>query len=293
MSFFNTLKDSIYSPSFYASVSSLSFWKGFRYLLLLFLILSIIQTIVTSLSLGNIQGELSKFMSTAINYYPAELELKIDKGQVSTNVEEPYYFPMPAEAEGESEEQLPTNLVVIDTTTQFSTEQFNKYDTVVWITKDTVHYRDDYKIDSIPLNEVDNIIINRQIIESYGKQIEPYLGYVKPILVTLIFILSFAGYEWNLFYLLLLALAIMLLLKILKWNLEYSSAYKIGMYAITLPLLLSFLINVTSTYTNFSGFPFLFSLVTLAVVFANFFDQKPPAQAQTEAASGKLSDEIK
>lgn len=274
MNFFTTIKNSIYSPEFYSSVPLSSFWKAFRYLLLFFVILAVIQTIIVSLTIGVVQKELNTFLTTAINYYPKELEVTLKNGQVTTNVKEPYFIPLPKGKDWEREKIK--NLIVIDTKTPFSAQQFNMYSAGMWITKDAAYYKkNNTKIEAFDLSEIkQDVVINRSLIQMLGDKIRPYLVYVTPILLVVAFIGTLAGFELKLLYLLILALGILLLSKIMKWGLSYAHSYKVGMYAVTLGILVDFLLGALSRVTSVPSIPFLFTIITFLVVFVNLHEVK-------------------
>jgi len=269
MNFFEKIKDSIYSPEFYGTVPTSSFWKAFRYLLLLFFILAVLQTIIISFSVKGVEKELDKLLTNTTEYYPKELQVELKNGEVTTNVEEPYFIPLP---EGESwKEEGYTNLIVIDTKTPFSAPQFNTYKSGVWITKNAVYYKKDAaRIEAFDLSQIkEEFVVNKSFVQMLGDKIRPYFVYVTPILLVATFIGTFALFELKLFYLLLLALLILLLGKIMKWGLSYKHSYKVGMYAVTLGVLVEFLLVALKTYLQIPHIPFLFTVITLVVVYMN------------------------
>jgi hypothetical protein len=269
MNFFEKIKKSIYSPDFYASVPESSFWKAFRYLLLLFFILAVLQTIIMSLAVKNIEKELGTLLTNTVNSYPEELQVELKDGKVSTNVSEPYFIPLP---EGDNwEEENIKNLIVIDTKTPFSAPQFNVYESAAWVTKDAVYYkRDSARIEAFDLSQIqEDFVLNKSFVETLGGTIRPYLKYVTPVLIVATFIGTFAGFEMKLLYLLLLALGILLLGKVMKWGLSYAHSYKVGMYAITAGVLTEFVLSAADQYLQIPRLPFLFTVMTIVVVYVN------------------------
>ena len=81
-------------------------------------------------------------------------------------------------------------------------------------------------------------------------------------------------YDFRLFYLLLFAVIILLLAKVFKWTLTYGQSYKVGLHAMTLGLLVEVVLNFTKSWIHFSGFSFMFSLITIAVIIINLFPSK-------------------
>lgn len=271
MGFFITIKNSIYSPEFYASIPTSSFWKAFRYLLLFFFILAIIQTIILSFSVTNVEKELRVLLANTINSYPEDLEVSIQNGQVSTNADEPVFIPMPASSQYSSDTDQQKNFIVIDTQKPFSATAFNEYNSVIWLTKDAAYYsRGESRIEAFDLSQIkEGMVINKSFIEMLADKVRPYLSYITPALIAATFLGTLLGFELKLIYLLLLALGILLLGKIMKWGLSYGQSYKVGMYAITLGILVEFVIGNTDSYLTLPRIPFLFTVITFVIVFIN------------------------
>jgi len=207
------------------------------------------------------KNEVNKFISDAQELYPQELEVVIKNGKVSTNAKEPYFLAV--------EEQ---KLIVIDTKTPFSTTKFNQYNALAWVSQDSVFIRDDSKgqLKTIDLSEVDDFTLNKAMVNEFFVKISPWFKFITPVVIVGIVFGIYILYMFKLSYLLFLALLILILLKIIKKPVSYGSAYKVGLYAMTLGLLLS----TVMTVVKLPDVPFLFTLVTLSVVLFNFL----PAQ---------------
>lgn len=269
MRFFQTIKNSIYAPSFYQQIPSRSFKGSLGYFLLLILFLTIISTItLLPTMLFEVPAILQQFLNDAVACFPDELKLSINRGKVTTNVAEPYFVPF---CLGEQTSQDYNNLLVIDTQTPFSSSQFNQYQTVAWLTKDTLVYKErDYKIQIFDLSQIPEFKLDRATINSLAQKISPWLKFVGPALLLVILLGLYIMYIFRLMYALFLALVIFLSAKVFKKTLTYKASYKISLYAMTLPLLVELAVHSTSKWTNFDGFPFMFTAVTLGVVFFNY-----------------------
>ena len=81
---------------------------------------------------------------------------------------------------------------------------------------------------------------------------------------------------FRLLFLVFLAFLIWLLTKMMKKDKTYGQSYKIGLYAMTLGLIL----EVIFDFVHFSGFPFMFTIITLGVVAINL-NPAPLAPAKT------------
>ena len=84
MELFNNIKNSIYSPKFYQDLLAKPFSFSVRYFVLLALIVSLIGTINFSFTVfPAIKLFVDDLGPKIINYYPNDLQLTINKGQVS------------------------------------------------------------------------------------------------------------------------------------------------------------------------------------------------------------------
>ena len=261
MNFLRTIKNSIYSPGVYATVLTKSFKSSLGYFLLLVLLLTVIRVItLISPLLRDTPKVLQEFAGNVIDCYPENLEIKITNGQVTTNIEEPYFM---TDCKG-------AYLAVIDTKTPFSSDKFEAYKVAAWITKDSVVYKkSDVETTTYSLTQIKDFKLNQQLLNSYYGIISPYVKFIGPILLIFAFIGLFLAYDFRLIYLLLLSSIIWLLSKIFKQALTYGQAYKVGLHAITLGLIVELIVSLTNRWTNFHGFQFMVSILTLGVVSLN------------------------
>ena len=267
MNFFKTIKNSIYSPSFYQQIPTRSFKSSFGYFLLLVLILTAIKslTLIGPL-ISELPNQLQTVIKETVNCYPKDLEIKITNGQISTNVKEPYFIDSCG-----TEPETNQPLLVIDTQTPFSKTQLDQYKVTAWLTKDSIIYKkSDLETRSYSLTEIKDFKLNKTFIDSLSNMIAPWLKFVGPAFMFVAFIGIYLSYDFKLIYLLILAIVIWLIATIFKRDISYGQSYKLGLYAITLGLIVELLASLTSNLTRFSGFPFMFSLITLGVVFINY-----------------------
>ncbi len=272
MKFFQIIKNSIYSPSFYSQISQKSFGKSIGYFLLLVLILTAIKsfTLIGPL-IFELPNQLQTIIKETVNCYPKDLEIKISKGQVTTNIQEPYFV-----ESCEIEQETNLILLVIDTKTPYSPAQFDKYEARLWLTNDSIFVkRNNYETRSYNLSKIKDFKLNKDSVESFSNMVSPWLKFVGPAVMFVAFIGIYLSFNIRLIYLLFLAAVLWLLSKLFKKTLSYGQSYKLGLYAITLGLIVELLVSLTSNLTRFSGFPFMFTLITLGVVFINYFKPRP------------------
>ncbi len=272
MKFLKNILNSIYSPSFYAGIPQKSFGSALGYFLLLVFILIIAKmAILAPTLLFDIPKNIKTLADSVVNAYPAELEVKIQNGQVTTNVEEPYFIALP-KGEGNQSNTI-TNFVVIDTKTPFSAAAFNNYQTIAWLSKDTLFTKSDRngEIKTLDLTKFPNYTINKNSLVSLENSFSPWLKFVGPVALIGSLLGLYLVYSGRLIYLLVLALIIWLIAKIFKRALTYGQSYKIGLYAMTLALL----IDLGISFLPWKGFSFMFTIITLGVIIANMFLVKP------------------
>ncbi|MBI2018321.1 DUF1189 family protein [Candidatus Daviesbacteria bacterium] len=266
MNFLKTVINSIYSPEFYSIVLTKSFKKNLSYFFLLILLLTITRliTLISPLFFETAQA-LQTFATDIIDCYPKDLKVKITKGQVTINAEEPYFI---SSCEGDKSQ----NLVVIDTKTPYSSTKFDEYQVAAWITKDSIVYKkSDVESRTYSLAQIKDFKLNQEVLNSFYQKFSPYLKFVGPMLLLLSFIGLYLAYILRLIHLLLLASLIWLLSKIFRRTLGFGQSYKVSLYAITLGLIVDLVVSLTSRYTYFHGFPFMVSILTLGVVIVNSF----------------------
>jgi hypothetical protein len=265
MNFLRTIRDSIYSPSFYFGIPKKPFKSAIGYFFLLILILTIIQSILPiRIFLTTGQTEIKTFVDRVKNFYPAELEVKIENGKASTNVPEPYFIPSPFNVDDKTVKSNP-NLIVIDTKTPFSIEQFNQYKTYVWLTEDSIVSNNKGQIQINDLSGTPNATINKTLVTGLIDKFSPWLNLITPIVVIGLLIIFYIAYSFRLIYLFFLAFLIWLLTKLVNKPLPYWTSFKIGLYAMTLGLFVSLILNLIDV----EGFSYMFTIISLAVVLIN------------------------
>lgn len=275
MNFLKTIQNSIYSIQFYKTIPQKSLWQSVKYFTSLILLLTIISILTLFQSLVIETPKIIRdYIQKTINCFPDDLEIKISAGEVSTNVEEPYFI---ADCDPLSDVGG-MKIAVVDTKTPFAQAKFEEYNTFVWVTKDSVSIKDkDYQTRIYSLKGAQNFTLTKQSIDSFYNKFSPYLKWVGPALLVLTFLGIYIVYLLRLIQLLITSALIWLLGKIFKHELNYSSAYKIGIFAATLGLILDTLVGFASQWTKFYGFPFMFTVITLGVVIINVFLPKRPS----------------
>ncbi len=283
MKFFQRVQDSIYSPAFYAQAPTKSLRRALGYFFLLTFIATALQTILMVPAIVGFSQRVPGYVKSVTGQYPEELQVQIQNGQVTTNVKEPYFVPL-KDIDSPGATISGKNLLVIDTKTPFSAAQFHQYNSAAWLTKDTLFYESNRGFKSTDLSKMDGLEINNGLIQGFVELLTPYYQYVTPVGILFVFSGISSAYTFRLFYMLFLALIIWLLAKIFNWNFSYKGAYTVGLYAMTLGILVDILWSLTNNWITFNGFPFMFTILTLGVVILNL-TRKPSTLTPTESES--------
>ncbi len=268
MNFFETIKSSIYSPSFYRSVADGSEVRPFRYYFKLSLLLAVVFSVILSFkAVPEIKKFLDETRASIEQNYPKDLEVKIEKGIATTNAKEPFFVKFP-ETTVKVNTDMPDveNILVIDTKNSFSLEQFQNYKTVALLTKDSVVSIDrNDKVTITLLKSIPDFTLNYENLTKWlmkTDQVKKIATYSLPVLI---FLGVFLAYVFKLVYLFFGALLVYVVAKIKNINLSYKKSYHIALYAVTLPTLLS----VLAFFTGLKMFTFLPSIILVIAVWVN------------------------
>jgi len=268
--FFYSLKKSLFERKYYKDVAEANFWFSFKYLWFLIFILTIIKV----LSFGGqylknrrwIQPEVNKFMITTENLYPDELKLQIKNGRLSTNVREPYLFDFKQKIKPNEK-----HILVIDT--HGTIENYPNYNSYILATKNAVVYPSKSSSNRVEETSVfyfrnlkKDFTLNKNIYNNFLNVIRPYsnkalyfLDYF--VIIFLFFFFIFGSLFWTagiIFGLLFLTFFVWIINLIFKKQYSYGSLFKMGMHAITWPILTSELMGyIKPPYPKFYSLIFL------------------------------------
>lgn len=269
--FFYSLKRSLFEPEYYKDVAKARFWFSFKYLWFLLFILVLIK----SFTLGGqylknrpqIQPEINKFVTYAENFYPKSLELKIKKGQLSTNAREPYIFDL----EKNKWQTGQKHFLIIDT--GGSIENYPNYNTYILATKNAVVYPSKSENNRVGETSVfyfrdikQDFTLNKNIYNNFLSVVRPYtykaLFFVDYfVVVFMILFLIFGSLLWTgmaMFGLIFLTFFVWIVNLIFKKQFSYGSLFRMGMHAVTWPILVSEVLGYFQ-----SPFPRLYSIIFL------------------------------
>ncbi len=270
MNFINKIRDSIYSPSFYQEIINQTLGSALKYFFKLVFVVSLLSSIVLSfIAIPNITKLINESKVKAVEEYPVGLEIKLEKGVVSTNVEEPYFVKVVDSVKEDINNSNQTkdveNFVVINTKKDFSSEDLAGYKTLVLITKDSFVYESNGQITVQSLRAVPNVTVNKENIINWIQKYGTTVDYIKYSVPFVIFAGLFISHSFLLVYFFFVALLIFVITKIAKMSLTYKDSYKITVYASTLSIILS----LVARFLSLNTFNFMFTLVILGVAIIN------------------------
>ncbi|OGG00131.1 hypothetical protein A2Y99_04825 [Candidatus Gottesmanbacteria bacterium RBG_13_37_7] len=274
--FFYVLKKTFTTPAYYSDILKAPFSFSLKFFYFFFFLYSLVATVFLIPKLTPLKKLVSVLPSRLEQAYPLELEVKFTKGEVTTNVAEPYYLPLKGMEKIFSGDkvlgaQTPNmeNLLVIDTAS--SGEDFQKYRTFALLTKKNIIVYDDdtggYK--AVPLKDIPDVTINRQFVNNTLQQLNPVISKVANYLVPVLSLGIFLGLflflsSSKLFYLLFFSLIALLLGKILSFPLSYKKHYQMSIHLITIPTILFGILSLLKLNLSF---PFLQTIVMIILTF--------------------------
>lgn len=270
MKFIQTIKDSIYGPGLYKKVAAgaVPFGTSVRYLLKLLAL----ATLVSWVMLASVAGGFLYFGAKVIGpqlikQYPADLEVSVKNGEVSTNVASPYKIPMPTDKSRSDDKKSIDNVLVIDIVNEPTYAKFDEYKTLALIGKKTAWYKNDSgQVTIVSLEKFPNVTINKMLVDLWYPKVSMFLKGAFGVFIVVLFPIIYAGLIiYYLIYLLLAALLVFCLLKILKVPANYSRSYQLAIHAVTLTVV----VGAVAFFLPMAKFPFLGTLILLAVVAIN------------------------
>jgi len=267
----STVRSSVYNPVFYRELLQKRFLFSFKYYSAFAFFIVLVLTITLSIPLVSDANKVAReFPKKFFEYIPDQLEVTVTNGVVSTNVEEPFHFPVPPPFREALEKDGIMNLLVIDTKAPFSVAQFSDFRTLAWLGSNQWVYVGDYQgaIQIQPLDKGVSLVVNEEILRTYESYIAPYYKYIGPIIAVAIFVALCFIYVGYLLYMIIGAIVIYILLKLMKIPATYGKSYQIGLHALTLPVLLQFLFVLLNL--PIMRIPLLPTVILVTVVYVNF-----------------------
>jgi hypothetical protein len=277
MNIFLQIKNSIYNQDYYKNVVlNESLKQSIKYILKLSLILVLVLLIIFSFKIPGLITQGEKLVSTMARDFPEDLIISIKAGEVSINQPEPYVFGMPDYLQNDETTSLASNelnLLVINTTEDYSIDKFNEYQTLFLLAeKEIVAKKDDNRLEVFSLTKVKNVDIDKNwILEKESLFINKFLPWATALAIPFLYIALFIGFSLGaLFLALWYALVVLLIFKLKKINLPYKKCYQIALHASTIVLILSLL----NAYVPFFSNVIVKTFLLVIIILLNFQDQE-------------------
>ncbi len=277
MQFLKTVQESVWGKVFYEKVRGEGAGQAVKYFFLLMVSVAIITSLVLAVTVTvawKSAPKLAEIQQMVADLYPHELVLTWKNGEVSSNVDEPYaiLFPKDWLSHQDQKDDFPMaeNLLVIDTSKSVDANDFERYDTMLILGKDSVGSRDarqgKVQIQNFSRYNFDDFQLDKEKVLSLVGMLFNFLKWVFLALLFVLPLLIFVGLSVKyLVYLIFGALIIWLVAKLRKVDLTYGTAYKLGLYLLTLPIL----VNVLSSVVHFLNAPFVFTLILAVITYIN------------------------
>ncbi|MEK7188146.1 MAG: DUF1189 family protein [Patescibacteria group bacterium] len=287
MSIFEEIGKSVYSPDYYKKVGAEKFSASLSYFISLALVVSLIVTaIATFRVLPLLKTAINNFKPQILEHFPEDLVVTVKDGVVATNSEDPVVISLQVAATSTTKATttkvvlasttFPANFLVINTSSSFDETTFKNANTLLYLTKDTIHIaRDDGSIERSEKLEIPDFTLDRPTIINWLSEFESVVPWIPFILVFAIFFSSLAVISLAFIELLLAALFIMFAARFKGMPLKYGQAYKYGLHAVTFHILLGIsVVSGPGILAMLVFFPFMGILFTLLIFWINVLAAK-------------------
>lgn len=285
MNIFKQIQKSVFGPDYYKSVVLVeSFKDSMKYMVKVLMLASLLGFIAFSFGVPAFYKTTKNVIDTEIANFPDDLTISIKDGIASVNKPEPYSLKFVNKVEDKENEKTPDNILVVDTTKDFSLNSYASYNTIALVTKtDLVMPKDNEgSLQTVPLSKFGNSEIDKTFLLGLESTLVKFFPLIIVFVVVFMYIGLFIGFFIStMLMLFVFALAIFLLGKIKGSNeLTYKRSYQIGMHSATILIaftLLSVFIPVLSKF-------FIKLLGVLIITYINLYPSRQP-EAKVEVVA--------
>jgi hypothetical protein len=234
------IKDSFYNPAFYSNIKDV---KGRKPVLLIILITFLSVLIFMAPLFPKVLDFAESVKTSDVKkHFPSELEITVEDGLASSNIEGPYYFGEIPE-ENRSEKDPKTYAVLVDTTSDYTLSELRDVDAYTIITKDAVLGEQDNELRAYYHSDIfenNDFTLNQKTIEGWLQAIS---GWVTPLLVTLYILaigIATVSFSVSWFFLaIVFSLVTMAIAVMRKREMKYGLIYKTTLYALVPIIIIS------------------------------------------------------
>lgn len=262
----------------YQDLANKSVWRGSCYLyFLLFLSASlwVLPLIGDTSALGQRAIPFTKSLTGELpNFFPPDLEIVVEHGELRANVAQPYYIPFPAllkeliDADPpEPGSRLSKAKHFIEIDTNAGIEDYLKRESVFLVTKHSLVMPDnkkEFEVKPIPRDE--SFVLNKAVFDSYLpkvlyyiEELPSFISIMGPVVLTgLWFLAPCVILTEYLCYLLVTSFVLKVVSVLIDSKLSYGRIFAISLYGLTPVIILQSLLQHYVTFPTF-----LFSAIFL------------------------------
>lgn len=264
--FFYVALKSIKSPGYYKEMLTTPLEFSIKYYIALAILASAITTLGTYfIESPKIKASVDNFISGAEKVFPSDLVIEIKDGEWEINKTEPLIIEFPGR--NENEKDIPKNLIVFDK--QGTIESLEKYDTTILVNEKNLLLRRQGQPSVYPLKDFPNNTIDKSDVDGLITSFRKIAVWVP--FAVMVFIFS-GLLVYHLFfrsvYLLLIGLALYVGAAVLRRKVNYKDSARIGLHAMTLPILIDAVLGLAGLT---EAFPYWFLLLNLFLGFLVIF----------------------
>jgi hypothetical protein len=252
-------KNSLWNTDYYSQVVKAPLRFSLTYFFVLLYLIILIQTLLSTVSLAFLLPELPQFVEITKKRletaYPKDLVITVKNGQISTNKKEPYFIDIPETAAIKKD-----HFIRFDSNARV--EDFSQYKSLILVTRDTVVYPDtpiegqeeQYTTAKIAprvsesFTNADFIAIKNKVNYALDR-----LSIIAPILLVgmvlfLPILMSILQFSWNMLYLAILSLLVLLIAYLFKVNWNYKNSFQALLHGSTSAVILTTLLSLVGIY---------------------------------------------
>lgn len=283
--FLYVYKNSLTSLAYYKELLTVKPIFSFKY----FFALTLLATLITTVRIGvPAMPELKNFSQTLLResseIFPNDLVLTSKDGEWYVNQPEPFSIKAPQFMKTAPQEapdvKFPENLITFyhDGTIN----DLETLDTLMLVNNVNFIVRSEQgKIEAHKLTDLQDGTFDRQSFDKILGVIERVTAYIPLFVYTILLLAAFAYFfVYRLWYLVVIAAALMLLGYFKKLNFTFGTYYKLGLHAFTLPLTIEVLLILFGGRIEFPMWELILNLVFGFLVLTKIESSTQPKPAE-------------
>ncbi|MBP6948681.1 MAG: DUF1189 family protein [Candidatus Pacebacteria bacterium] len=277
--------NAFWNPSFYKNnTGTFSFWKAFLRLLIVSFFIGIVYATLFYVKIGkDIPTFLYSFDAKVSDGYPNDLVISIKDEKLSKNIPGEIKL-YPVSMFGKDIEDLVekniSHFIVIDDTKEATVTSFEQSGGLMFFAKDGFLAKDSNNKISISSYEgmdefSKDITFSKEVLTKFLTEANEYIPSIpKIITITIVIVYTLFVSIWNAFYLLFVALLVMVLsIHIIKRKVTFGEAYILSMYALPSLILLEAVLSYIPYVTSVISFIPFFTTIGICLFLLYMFKE--------------------